>query len=53
MPSCKTHANNLYRKWLPDSGEELRDFPVFFHYLNLKTDIPEHESLTDMFLPLK
>lgn len=20
----------LYRQWLPNSGEELRDFPVFF-----------------------
>jgi AraC family transcriptional regulator len=44
---------HLYRNWLPRSGEELRDFPVYFHYLNLKTDTPEHELLTDVHLPLK
>jgi len=44
---------HLYRNWLPHSGEELRDFPVYFHYLNLKTDTPEHELQTDVHLPLK
>jgi len=43
----------LYRDWLPQSGEELRDFPLFFQYLNLITDTPEHELITDVFLPLK
>jgi AraC family transcriptional regulator len=43
----------LYRNWLPQSGEELRDFPAFFHYLNLKSSTPEHELLTDVYLPLK
>ena len=43
----------LYGKWLPQSGEELRDFPCFFHYLNLITDVPDHELLTDVYLPLK
>lgn len=42
----------LYRKWLPESGEELRDFPVFFHYLTLGLDQPESEHLTDVYLPL-
>jgi AraC family transcriptional regulator len=44
---------HLYRNWLPHSGEELRDFPVYFHYLNLKSNTPEHELLTDVHLPLK
>ena len=44
---------HLYRNWLPRSGEELRDFPVYFEYLNLKVDTPEHELLTDVHLPLK
>ena len=44
---------HLYRNWLPHSGEELRDFPVYFHYLNLRTNTPEHELLTDVHLPLK
>lgn len=43
----------LYREWLPSSGEELRDFPLFFHYLNLMPDTPEHELVTDIYLPLK
>jgi AraC family transcriptional regulator len=44
---------HLYRNWLPHSGEQLRDFPVYFHYLNLKSNTPEHELLTDVHLPLK
>jgi AraC family transcriptional regulator len=43
----------LYRNWLPGSGEELRDYPLFFHYLNLIPDTPEHELITDVYLPLK
>lgn len=27
-------AYYLYRDWLPESGEDLRDFPMYFHYLN-------------------
>ena len=43
----------LYREWLPNSGEELRDFPLYFHYLNLIPATPEHELITDIYLPLK
>lgn len=43
----------LYRSWLPHSGEEPRDFPVYFHYLNLKGEMPESELLTDVYLPLR
>lgn len=43
----------LYGKWLPEGGEELRDAPCFFHYLNLITDVEEHELKTDIYLPLK
>lgn len=43
----------LYREWLPKSGEELRDFPLFFHYLNLMPETPEYELVTDVYLPLK
>ena len=46
-------AHYLYREWLPESGEELRDFPLFFHYLNLMPETPEHELITDVYLPLK
>lgn len=43
----------LYRDWLPDSGEELRDVPMFFHYLNFMPETPELELITDIYLPLK
>ncbi len=43
----------LYRDWLPESGEELRDFPLFFHYLKRVPEVPEHEQITDIYLPLK
>ncbi len=43
----------LYRDWLPESGENLRDFPLFFHYLTLMPETPEHELITDIYLPLK
>ena len=46
-------AYYLYREWLPESGEELRDFPMFFHYLNLLPETHEHELVTDIYLPLK
>jgi AraC family transcriptional regulator len=43
----------LYREWLPNSGEELRDFPLYFQYLNLLPDIAEADLVTDIYLPLK
>lgn len=43
----------LYMDWLPASGEEPRDFPPFFHYVNVGPDVAEHEMLTDVYLPLK
>jgi AraC family transcriptional regulator len=43
----------LYRDWLPQSGEELRDFPIFFHYVNVGPDVQEQEMVTDVYLPLK
>ena len=46
-------AYYLYREWLPDSGEELRDFPLFFHYLNLMPETAEHDLVTEVYLPLR
>jgi len=43
----------LYGKWLPGSGEELRDFPCFFHYIKRLPDVLEHEQVTGIYLPLK
>jgi AraC family transcriptional regulator len=46
-------ARYLYREWLPQSGEDLRDFPLFFHYLNLLPETSERDLMTDIYLPLK
>lgn len=43
----------LYRDWLPESGEELRDFPVYFHYVNLFPEVPECDLVTEVYLPLR
>lgn len=44
---------DLYGKWLPESKEELRDFPLFFKYITLLPEVDESELITDIYLPLK
>lgn len=43
----------LYREWLPASGEEPRDFPPFCQRVTMYPDVPEHEAITDLFLPIE
>lgn len=43
----------LYKNWLPNSGEQTRDFPVYFQYLNFIHEVDECELETDIFLPLQ
>ncbi len=45
-------AAYLHETWLPESGEKLADFPVFFHYVNVGPDVQEHQMITDVYLPL-
>ena len=42
----------LYRDWLPASGEEPRDFPLYCRRVTFFPDVPEHEVITDLYLPL-
>jgi AraC family transcriptional regulator len=42
----------VYRDWLPSSGEELRDHPLFFHYLSVAQDVPQDQWQTDVYIPL-
>ena len=42
----------LYAQWLPQSGEELRDFPAFVQRVKFFPDVPESEAVSDVFLPL-
>ena len=43
----------LYRDWLPGSGEETRDFPIYCQRVRFFPDVPEHEAVTDLFLPIR
>ena len=43
----------LYREWLPASGEEARDFPIYCQRLSFVPEVAEHEATVDLFLPLK
>lgn len=43
----------IYAEWLPSSGEEPRDFPLFCRRVRFYPDVPEHEAVTEIFLPLK
>ncbi|MBW7968085.1 AraC family transcriptional regulator [Bradyrhizobium sp. BR 10289] len=43
----------LYRDWFPASGEEARDFPLYCQRLSFFPEVPEHETVAELFLPLK
>ncbi|HCS65374.1 MAG TPA: AraC family transcriptional regulator, partial [Cellvibrio sp.] len=43
----------FYREWLPNSGEEMRDYPCFFHYVNFIYEVDECDLITDIYFPLK
>lgn len=43
----------LYADWLPRSGEEMRDAPVFAERAVFFPDVPENEAVTDIYLPLR
>ncbi|MDW5317528.1 AraC family transcriptional regulator [Rhizobium sp. PL01] len=43
----------LYRNWLPVSREEVRDFPLYCQRIALFPNVPEHETIAELFLPLK
>jgi AraC family transcriptional regulator len=46
-------AEYLYSKWLPQSGEALRDYPLFLQRVRFFPEVPEDETVFDIFLPLK
>eukprot|EP01030_Chromulinospumella_sphaerica_P013197 gene13197-12976_t len=43
----------IYRDWLPTSGEELRDQPLFFNYLSAYPQTPMDQWQTDIYVPLQ
>ena len=42
----------LLEKWLPNSGENLGDFPPIFHYVNVGPTVKSEQMITDVYLPL-
>jgi AraC family transcriptional regulator len=42
----------LYETWLPSSGESPRDYPAFAQRVAFPPQVPEHESIVDIYLPL-
>ncbi|WP_336866867.1 AraC family transcriptional regulator [Sphingomonas sanguinis] len=51
--SLEPAALYLYREWLPASGEEARDFPLYCQRLSMFPEVPEHETVAELFLPVK
>ncbi|AKQ57881.1 AraC family transcriptional regulator [Bordetella hinzii] len=48
------HAYNwMFSAWLPDSGREPHDFPMFEEYVNDPRNTPAAELLTRIHLPLR
>jgi AraC family transcriptional regulator len=43
----------LYRDWLPASGEEPGDFPLYCQRITFFPDVAENEAITELFLPLR
>ncbi|HEY4293010.1 GyrI-like domain-containing protein [Luteibacter sp.] len=42
----------LYSEWLTVSGEVPGDVPLFLRRVAFSPDVPEHEAVTDIYLPL-
>lgn len=53
QPNLGTAGRMLYQDWLPASGENLRDFPLYCQRVSFFPEVPVHEAVTDLFLPLK
>jgi len=45
-------AHYLYESWLPNSGEKISEYPLFFHYVNVGPQVQESEMITDVYLPI-
>jgi AraC family transcriptional regulator len=43
----------LFGEWLPGSGEQLRDFPLYCHFVAADASVPEHRKAIDVYVPLR
>jgi AraC family transcriptional regulator len=46
-------VRQLLTEWLPQSGEQRRDFPMFFQRVQFGPGVSEGDWITDIFLPLR
>jgi len=53
LDTINLKVNALYRNWLPTTQESRRDSPIFFEYLNIDSEVPESELITDIYFPLR
>ncbi|HEY8382665.1 MAG TPA: AraC family transcriptional regulator [Microvirga sp.] len=51
-PSFAAAIQFLYAEWLPQSGETVRDVPLYCRRVSFFPDVPEHRAVTDLYLPL-
>ena len=42
----------LRAEWLPGSGEQRREFPMYLQRVKFYPEVPDSEAVTDVFLPL-
>lgn len=53
LDSISESIRSIYSEWLPQSGEILRDFPLFFHYKKRMPNFSEDEQLTIIHVPIE
>lgn len=46
-------VRRVYAEWLPASGEEPGEFPLFLQRVRFYPDVPLHEAVTRVFVPLR
>jgi len=46
-------ASFLYNTWLPQSSEQLGEFPIFFHYVKTGPHVKDEDIVIDVYLPLQ
>ena len=51
--NLETAAFYLHRDWLPASGGEAQDFPLYCQRVTFFRELPEHKAVAELFLPLK
>ncbi len=45
-------VNFMYQTWLPQSGAELRDFPLYLQRVAFAPEVAPDAAVTDIFLPI-